>query len=233
MKRFHLEELEKSYRENNLKFLNFLEKNYDVKSFRQVNYKGKERISRFILPEYLYYVKKGVLISSYYDYQGNRRSVNITSEGEILGITAFFYNTPQNWEIQVLEDAEITILPKRELDKNEAEVYNIFGSSLSYYLLMLSMGWQVMSSNGSERINYALILLTHKLGVKCDERYYLPVYVNHELIASFAAVSRSYATRCLQKLAMDGVVSLAYKMLYIQDKEKLFSVTPNYFFEDC
>ena len=101
----------------------------------------------------------------------------------------------------------LIVLPKTVLKNYAQESSDIMSSHLAYYLSMFSLSWQVMSSEGVERINYALLMLTHKLGMKKIQVYYFPSYVNHELIASLCScVSRSYVTRHLKILEMDGVV---------------------------
>lgn len=223
-----LDILEKNYKSNNLEFFNFIQSEYDLNTFRYIAFKKGMWISRVIQADYVYYIKKGVLKCSYYDYQGNHKSICIVGENELLGVTTFFHEILLNWEIHVLEDVELIVLPKNCTEKYAQESSDIMSSHLAYYLSMFSLSWQVMSSEGVERINYALLMLTHKLGMKKSEVYYFPSYVNHELIASFAAVSRSYVTRHLKILEMNGVVKFDCRRITIVNKQKLMSYTPNY-----
>lgn len=224
-----LQYIENIYRKNNKEFLGFLKADYGLDKLKYLTFKEGESIENFVQPNNLYYIKSGVAMRSFYDYDGNHKSLDIVTENELLGLATLFGDIPAIWEITILEDMELLVIPENILVSYPQKVYKIFGMNLQYQLTGLYVSWQAMLSEGKERINYAILSLLSSLGEKSNNEYIFPDYISHEFIAKFAAVSRSYVTRHLSTLVEEEVICVKNRKIYSINVEKLLDITPNYY----
>ncbi|EOV2449539.1 Crp/Fnr family transcriptional regulator [Enterococcus faecalis] len=228
MIRHTLSSIERKYVSNNKSFFKLLEKDFIIEDLKRLTFKKGSKIESYITEKKIFYIRKGVIMRSFNDYEGNKKSLDVLVKDEVLGLSTLSGEIPVVWEIEVLEDVELVVIPSFILERYAKELYYIFAVYSQYYLTVVYISWQAMLSEGAERINYALLFLVEKLGLDEYKGYTFPEYVNHNFIASFSAVSRSYVTRHIAVLEKKGVVSVRDRKLYILDVEKLKMLTPNY-----
>lgn len=222
------EKTKKIYMSHNKKFYEVLEKDYGTNMFKVLSFQKGERIEGAVFPERLYYIKKGVVVRAFNDYEGNRKALDVLMKDEMIGLSTLTGEIPVLWEMEVLEDVELIIIPSVILEKYVKDLYLIFALYSQYCLTELYTSWQAMLSEGSERINYAILFLCDKVGRYETAGYIFPEYINHNFIANFSAVSRSYVTRHISNLKKVGILSVNGRKICIVDIEKLKSLTPNY-----
>ncbi|MGF1919348.1 Crp/Fnr family transcriptional regulator [Enterococcus faecalis] len=226
-KRNLFQKLQKKYLDNNAQFFEIIKKKH-TKQLTRVSFDQGEIIDSYLKPNTLYYINKGVVMRSFYDYEGNHRALDTVREKEFIGLSTLLGSIPAYWETEVLEYCELFVIPESIVANYPQQAYQILGINHQYHITSLYVSWQEMLSTGKERINYALLNLVSRPENSLDENYFFPNYVTHEMISKFAAVSRSYVTRHILDLEKEGILHREKNKMFIRNIDELFVTTPNY-----
>lgn len=222
-----MQELEQLNKKNNQQFVTQIKNIYGTE-LKQLFLKKNTVLNDIVKPENIYFIEQGTVIRSFTDTEGNTKALDLLSEREIVGLVTLYGPVPLHAEVRTLTDVVLTTLSSDLLKANLQISFPMICSNYQYSLSILYLNWQSSLSAGSERINYALIALSFYIGTQRDSMYLLPTYVTHQVIADFAAVSRSYVTRHLKILARKNIISKKNNNICILNILELIHLTPNY-----
>jgi len=220
-------ELDEKNKRNNKSFFESVKTLY-FNDFKSIQIKKGFEIKKLIREGNLYYVKKGVIMRYFFDYHGFSKALDIVMEDEILGLATLMNKVPVESQLLALTNIELIVIPKKVVLENILESFRLLYMNYQYYISMHYLHWQVSQSNGEERVQSALIFLSHFIGETDSEGIYLPSYIGQKEIAEFACVTPSYVSKIIKKLAAENIVKVINKKTVIIDQEELISLTPYY-----
>lgn len=227
MGRISFSELDSQNKKNNKFFFDYVKTKY-FNDFKSIQIKKGLELKELIKEGNIYYIKKGVIMRYFIDYNGFSQALDIVMEDEILGLPTLMNRVPFESQMRSLTNIELVIIPRKIVLENVLESFQLLYTNYQYYISMLYLHWQVSQSIGSERIQSALIFLSHFIGELDQSGSYLPSYIGQKEIAEFACVTPSYVSKIIKKLKSDTIVKVKNKKIIIMDLEKLISLTPHY-----
>ncbi|MBP2100550.1 Crp/Fnr family transcriptional regulator [Enterococcus rivorum] len=223
-----MKELDEANKKYNSDFVEKVKKTDVGENLKRIKIKKNVYIDSLIQPGFIYYIETGVVLRSFVDAAGNIKAIDILCAQEVMGLRSLIGRVGVQLEIKALEEVTILIIPEKLILANLQDAYHFLCSNFQYTMSIMYLHWQAMLSFGSERINYALIALAYYVGTEKDGEFFFPPYITHDVIASFASVTRSYVSRHVSKLADDDILVNQAKKMKIKDMDTLIKNTPNY-----
>lgn len=172
-------------------------------------------------PSFIYYVKTGKVKIQKMNKDGKEVVFELCKEGDFFGYWSVLKHAEQQDTAEVIEDAEIWLIPiqdfRSQIDTN-TEVSGKFLKLLSNNLLVKEHKLLEMAYDSvRKRIANALIEMCDKYGEQNQLRMKIP----RELIASMAGTSVETAIRMLSEFKSDSLIEINASEIVILDYNKL------------
>ncbi|ULQ53325.1 response regulator [Flavihumibacter fluvii] len=192
---------------------------------RNVNkYKKKQLIySEGNHPNRLYYLIKGKVKACRYNDEGKGLVTELYSSGDFLGHVALLEGTPYKDTAEVLEDSELTIIPKEEFDElihKNPEVANKFIRLLASNVSekekqLLSLAYNSLR----KKVADALLTMLHKFGKPSEDNFIIDI--NRESLATIAGTATESLIRTLSDFRNEKLVDMVEGGIIILNQKKL------------
>ncbi|MEQ6375475.1 Crp/Fnr family transcriptional regulator [Bacillaceae bacterium S4-13-58] len=174
----------------------------------------------------LYIIQSGRIQISKISPDGRELSLRICKAGDLVGeLTLFTEGAKYLLNAKVLEDGEVAVLKKEQLEKNLLTNNNLafeYMRWMSEHFRKTQTKFRDLVLHGKKGALYStLIRLTNSYGVKRDDGILIDIHLTNQELANFCGTSRESVNRMLTDLKKNDVVSQEKGLLFIHDLQYL------------
>lgn len=192
---------------------------------RNVNHYKKKQViySAGNHPARLFYIEKGKVKIFKTHADGKELTVGLFNEGDFLGYTALLENTVYKETAEVIDDAEIAIIPKEEFELliyNNKEVAQTFIRLLAKNVsekeeMLLNLAYNSLR----KRVADALLSLHQKY--RDDKQQQFSIHISREDLANIAGTATESLIRTLSDFKSEKLVEIKDGHITILNEQKL------------
>lgn len=165
------------------------------------------------------YLKKGTVKVFMTSVDGNEKTLNTATHGEILGEGAFFDKKPRVSSAIAVTDSQVVMIDEQTLIKLFGE-YPVLAFELLEILAnrirLLSSQLDSMTFLQADARIVRILLQNESDGI---------IKLTHEEIADVVGVSRVTVSKILARLAKKGILLTEYRKIIIKDKQYLEEIS--------
>ena len=177
-------------------------------------------------PNRLYYIQKGKVKTFKSNEDGKELTIGLFNEGEFLGYTALLEETVYKETAEVIEDAELAIIPKEEFEQllhSNREVTQKFIKMLAKNITekeeqLLSLAYNSLR----KRVAIVLISLQTKYQNPGDENF--SMHISREDLANIAGTATESLIRTLSDFRSEKLIDIKDGNIIILNQKKLSSL---------
>jgi CRP-like cAMP-binding protein len=171
---------------------------------------------------YMYIVYSGKVRVAKLNADGREQIITIHKKGDFFGEMSLLDSKTQPATVIAHEDAVIGLLSKTDFEQHLMSHDNIRRKIVNLLCMRLREAWKMIKllsfDNAEHRVMVVLDRLQELYGVRDDRGVIINLRIKHQLIASYASVSRETATRILNKFEKAGeIMVLDNKYLLLKD----------------
>lgn len=176
---------------------------------------------------YMYFVYSGKIRIVKLSDDKKEQIITIHKKGDFFGEISFHDGETAPATIIAHEDSLIGLLHKKDFENYLLNHDGIRQKIIDTLCLRLRDAWEMIKilsfENAEHRVMVALDHLQQLYGVRDDRGVIINLKVTHQLIASYASVSRETVTRTLSKLEKSGEIATLENKSYLL-RESFFSI---------
>lgn len=191
--------------------------------------KGRIVLYQGEVPQYTFYIKKGVIKAYSITQLGEEKIATFLTEDEVFpSFLPSKKNAAALYYYEALTDCELYLIPRDKLseylEKHPAAMMEMLKYSMVNYTSSLMRVTALQQPKAQDKIAYVLYHLMQRYGIETKEGLYeIGIHLTHQTIASYIGLTRETIALELSKLKRKKIVS--YKnQRYIVDKEKLLNL---------
>lgn len=174
-------------------------------------------------PAYLYYILKGKVRTYKRNDEGKELVVGLYNEGEYFGYTALLEQRAYKEFADVLEDAELVIIPEEDFEtllfRNPAVMHK-FMQLLSRNVTEKEEHLLGIAYNSlRKKVSIALISMFKKYNASESESYC--INVSRDILAALTGVAKESLIRTLGDFRDENIIKIKDGQIYITDIKKL------------
>ncbi len=175
------------------------------------------------LPMRLFYIVKGKVKTYKTNDDGKDLVVDLFTEGDFFGYTALIEDTTYKDSAEVLEDAEIALIPKQEFEtllNNNREVAQKLMKMLARNIADKEQQLLGLAYNSlRKKVAGALIMLQKKYAT--DKSPGASIHISRETIANLAGTAIESTIRTLSDFRSDSIIDIKEGNIIILHQQKL------------
>jgi len=173
--------------------------------------------------EKLYFVKKGKVRLYQINSEGRQFTLDILSEGNVFGELNSISLGTRGLFVETIVESEICMIDQKRFENFLIEhprfMLNMLKVLSERLMKMSSLAQNLALVRLHEKIIHVFQRLSHKFGVKCDQRdgdyYRINTPLSHQEIAHLVGASREAVTLALKELAEAKVIKTDFRTIYI------------------
>ncbi|MEH7381738.1 Crp/Fnr family transcriptional regulator [Bacillus sp. JJ1533] len=170
----------------------------------------------------LYLILSGRVRVSKGTSDGSELSLRICSQNEIVGELTLFTDEPKYlFDCLLLEDSEIAVIPKDELERKLFENTNLafeFMKWMSDHFRKTQTKFRDLVLLGRKGALYStLVRMTNSYGIQTDNGILIDLHLTNQELANFCATTRESVNRMLHDLRAMGVITVYRGYITIHD----------------
>ncbi|WP_343305610.1 response regulator [Chitinophaga niabensis] len=171
----------------------------------------------------LYYIMKGKVRTYKRNEEGKELVIGLYNEGDFLGYTALLEQRAYSENADVLEDAELVIIPREDF---EALLFNNLGI-LHKFIQLLSRNVTekedqllgIAYNSLRKKVSIALLSLYKKYNPSESENY--SIDMSRDSLAALTGVAKESLIRTLGDFRDEKIINIKEGRIYITDRKKL------------
>jgi len=175
----------------------------------------------------VFFIRKGVVKTYKIDINGNEQIVSFLKEGDMFPHVGFFDQTPYPATAEVLEDAELLVIPIKAFEQAILEmptiaikVMRVMGTKLKELQAKLQ---DFTAQDVNHRIVSYLCRLAKEHGKQVEDSIEIDLRITHQEFASLVGSTRETVTRVFNQLKKEKILSVDRKKITILDLDALES----------
>lgn len=176
--------------------------------------------------EKMYFIHSGKVKLKMYSEGGKELMLSIKKENSLLGeFAGLDEDEHYNYVAKVIEDANVGIIPQKDLKKLLYQFGNFaveFMSWVSWSHRMTQRKlYDVIFYDNAGALASTLIQLTASYGVKCKDGIIIGIELTNKEYADFIGTSRESVNRILNTWKKEGIIDFSNKQIVIRRFDKL------------
>jgi CRP-like cAMP-binding protein/CheY-like chemotaxis protein len=174
-------------------------------------------------PTYLYYILKGKIRTYKRNEEGKELVIGLYNEDDFLGYTALLEQRDYKENAEVLEDAELVIIPRKDFEIllfNNSGIMHKFIQLLSKNVTEMEEQLLGIAYNSlRKKVATALLSLYKKYNPSCDKNY--SIDMSRDSLAALTGVAKESLIRTLGDFRNEKLIAIKDVQIVITDKKKL------------
>lgn len=200
-----------------------------VEFFKSGQFKEFEKGQTIIYPAeenvQCYYLESGYVREYYISRRAEELTLHMFMPGSYFPMVWILSDIKQKYYYDALTDVKVWKVEKEaalKFIKENPDVLMELTQRLLFGIDGLSLRIQQLSfASARERVINAIIFMEKHFGEKKENTSKISIKLTHQEIAAFAALNRETATREINKLKKQGIISIRGKLISILDLQKL------------
>ncbi|CAM3938687.1 Crp/Fnr family transcriptional regulator [Mesobacillus zeae] len=195
------------------------------KMTRHIQYKkGQMLLHEGEKSDKLFIVRKGQVKVSKFTMNGKEQILYILTSGEFFGELHLFNSDEfNNFSVYAIEDTEICLLTKNDLDyimKENPEIsLKILKAVIKRLAHTENLAQTLATKDPEVRIAHLILEFCQKFGKEKDEGILIELPITREEVASYVGVTRERISRKFSKFENLGLISLSgNKQLFVRNQ---------------